>query len=95
MVKRQDESIFIDFEYADGVIPKGFVAICHIVGDDGVGLAKNLPKSVDGKAFELRIRSGELFGLKAGKYKIEVAVVNDSIGYKDYIYNEDLIIRSE
>ena len=47
----------------------------------------------DNTTFKLRIKSGELEELKPGNYKLEVSVENDEIGYKDYIYNEDLILR--
>ena len=55
--------------------------------------SSEISKSLDNKSFELRIKAGELEEMKAERYKLEVAVINENVGYKDYIYNEDLILK--
>jgi len=95
MIKYLDESIFIDFEYIDGVIEPEYRAFYSIKDiEKKVVKTAELDRSDDNTTFELRIKSGELEELKPGNYKLEVSVENDEIGYKDYIYNEDLILRS-
>ena len=93
MIKYKDESIFIDFEYVDGEIEEGYRAFYYIKDKEKVLKSKELNRSDDNKSFQLRILSGELEELKEGVYRLEVAVENEDIGYKDYIYNEELIIR--
>ena len=92
MIKHKDESIFIDFEYVEGEIPDGYRAVCYI-RDREIIKSYELSRSDDNKSFLLRINSGELNTLK-GTYKLEVAIVNEDLGYKDYIFNENLIVKA-
>ena len=94
MIKRKDESIFIDFIYLDGEIPQGFVSSFTIEKNGKTIKQSRLQRREDNRAFLLRIQSGELEDFKEGDYRLLVAVENANIGYKDYIYNEELIIRS-
>jgi len=90
MIKHKDESIFIDFEYIDGEIPDGYYAKYYI--QTNKTLKEEFLEKNDNK-FLLRIESGELKKLNQSKVKLKVAVINDDIGYKDYIFEEDVIIR--
>lgn len=93
MVKFKDESLFIDFEYADGEIPDGFAA-SYVIERGGRPLRRGeLSLNGEGTAFLLRIEAGALEALECGVYRLMVAVANDALGYKDYIYNEELVIE--
>jgi len=91
MIKHKDESIFIDFEYSEDKIPDGYKAF-YFIKNENIIKTEELTKSDDNKSFLLRIKTGELKNLK-GNYTLEVAVTNDDLGYKDYIYNENLTIK--
>ena len=91
MIKHKDESIFIDFEYSEDEIPDGYKAF-YFLKDTKIIKSEELQKSDDNKSFLLRIKAGDLKNLK-GNYTLEVAVTNDDVGYKDYIYNENLTIK--
>jgi len=95
MIKHKDESIFIDFEYTDGEIPDGYKAYYYLSNNEKILKTKELNKNPQNTTFELRIKSGELSDFKDGSYLLEIAVVNEEIGYKDYIFSENLILRSK
>jgi len=90
VVKHKDESIFIDFEYTDGEIPDGYYAKYYIQTDEI--LKEDFLEKI-GDKFLLRIESGELNEINLPKVKLKVAVINDDIGYKDYIFEEDIILK--
>ena len=93
MVKHKDESIFIDFEYADGTISDDFTAFYYIKKNGGILLQGEIDKNDDDTAFELRIKAGELEELESGVYKIEVSIANDGTGFKDYIFCDELVLK--
>lgn len=90
MQVHNDESIFIDFTYQEGSIPDGYGSSFKVVMGDETLLSGQLEKSDSGDAFLLRITSENIQNLSIGEYMLYVTVENESIGYKDYIYEEVL-----
>jgi len=90
MTKKNDESIFIDFIYDNGSIPDGYTATYIISDSYDIKKTGDLTLNID--KFELRIKKGELENLRKARYRLEVIVTNEDLGYSDYIYSETLII---
>jgi len=96
MIKHKDESIFIDFEYTDGEIPDGYYAKYYIekLLNSEVIKEDYLDRDETNTKFLLRIESGDLNDLNLSKVKLKVAVINDDVKYKDYIF-EDIVAFKE
>lgn len=62
--------------------------------DSNIVLSGILARMEDEKGFELRITSGDMNTLEVGSYVLLVAVLDDSVGYKEYVKKETLIINS-
>ena len=86
------ESIFIDFKYANGVIPSGYSGDWQILLNDSVVAEGIMNISTDGTTLELRIPSTVTTALR-GSYKLLASVKNDTTGYKDYILNDILNVN--
>ena len=88
MTIKRGESIFLDFIYSDGTIPDGYTASFFI---DGTDIKGNLDLNKDKTAFLLRIKSNQTEIV--GVFKLVIFVENEAIGYKEYIFDEKLIIE--
>ena len=86
------ESIFIDFKYANGVIPSGYGGAWQILLNDSVVAEGVMNVSTDGTTLELRIPSSVTAPLR-GSYRLLVSVKNDTTGYCDYILNDILNVN--
>lgn len=93
---RAGESIFIDFLKKDGIeIDTDMEASYELLDSaDAVILSGTLSKSVDLFTFELRISGTATEVLDDGTYVLLVKVFNDVDGYADYIYEENVKVRS-
>jgi len=91
MTKTKDESIFIDFIYEEGNIPDGYTAYYTISLNNFTKKQGDL--ILDNNTFKLRIKKGELKSLLSNRYKLNVIIVNDGLGYADCIYTDTLIIE--
>jgi len=93
---RAGESIFIDFQKKDGVeIETDMTATYELLNESDVQEATGpLSKSGDLFTFELRISGATTEPLADGTYLLLVIVENSVTGYADYIYEENVKIRS-
>jgi len=93
---RAGESIFIDFQKKDGAtIDTDMTATYDLLDEsDAVVSTGSLGKSGDLFTFELRISGTTTATLSDGTYLLLVKVANDVTGYADYIYEENVKIRS-
>jgi len=93
---RNGESIFIDFQKKDGnTIDTDMEATYDLLNESGSSVITGaLSKSSDLYTFELRISGTATESLSDGTYTLLVKVYNDTTGYADYIYEENVKIRS-
>lgn len=96
IIMRAGESIFIDFQKKDGAtIETDMFATYDLLDDTGTNIGTGaLGKSSDLFTFELRISGTTTAPLKDGTYTLLVKVYDDTTGYADYIYEENVKIRS-
>ena len=93
---RAGESIFIDFQKKDGIeIETDMTATYELLDETDTQIATGpLSKSGDLFTFELRISGTTTEPLTDGTYLLLVIVENSVTGYADYIYEENVKIRS-
>lgn len=93
---RAGESIFIDFQKTDGAaIETDMESTYDLQNEAGDILSTGpLTKSGDLYTFELRIGGTTTATLDDGTYLLLVKVYNDTTGYADYIYEENVKVRS-
>jgi len=93
---RAGESLFIDFQKKDGAtIEADMEATYDILDSNDTNVSTGaLTKSGDLFTFELRVSGTVTASLVDGTYLVLVKVYNDTTGYADYIYEEQLIVRS-
>ena len=93
---RAGESIFIDFQKKDGaVIDNEMEASYSLLNDQDIEEFNGIcGKSGDLYTFEMRISGATTATLANGTYVLLVKVYDDTTGYADYIYEENIKIRS-
>ena len=93
---RAGESIFIDFKKTDGATIETDMEATYDIQDatDTVISTGALTKSGDLYTFELRISGTTTATLEDGTYLLLVKVYNDVTGYADFIYEENVKVRS-
>ena len=93
---RAGESIFIDFQKTDGAtIEVDMEATYDMLDDSDTSVATGpLAKSGDLYTFELRINGTTTAPLSDGTYLLLVKVYDETTGYADYVYEENIKIRS-
>lgn len=93
---RSGESIFIDFQKKDGAtIDVDMNASYSMLNSNDVEEFNGVcGKSGDLYTFEMRIAGSTTAGLSDGTYTLLVKVYDDTTGYADYIYEEQIKIRS-
>ncbi len=93
---RSGESIFIDFQKQDGATIEVDMEASYVLQDANDEEMFNglCAKSGDLYTFELRIASVTTAPLEDGTYTLLVKVYDDTTGYADYIYEEQVKIRS-
>lgn len=93
---RAGESIFIDFQKQGGDTIEATMDASYTLLTDGdaVELSGSLSKSVDLFTFELRIAGVDTETLADGTYTLLVKVYDLTTGYADYIYEENVKVRS-
>ena len=95
-VMRAGESIFIDFPRKDGAtIDATMSGTYDLLDSSDVSQASGaLGKSGDLLTFELRVAGADTSALVDGTYTLLVKVVDSVEGYADYIYEEQVKVRS-
>ena len=93
---RAGESIFIDFQKTDGsTIETDMESTYDLKDETGASIDTGaLAKSTDLFTFELRIGGTTTAPLADGTYELLVKVYNDTTGYANYIYEENVKVRS-
>ncbi len=93
---RAGESIFIDFQKTDGATIEADMEATYDLLDETDASVETgaLTKSGDLFTFELRIGGTTTAVLADGTYELLVKVYNDTTGYANYIYEENVKVRS-
>ena len=93
---RAGESIFIDFQKKDGATIDASMAASYSLlnADDAEEFSGVCGKSGDLFTFEMRVSGATTATLVAGTYTMLVKVYDDTSGYSDYVYEENIKIRS-